>query len=318
LSSLNLMSVNLENAEMSWANLAWTNLVGARLMGANLADAYLGGANLTGANLEGAVLDRAKLKAAILRDTNLKSAKLNHAYMYRVELRDSDLTNAELRGATLVEASIVRTHFENANLSECSVYGISAWDVYLEGAIQSNLIITPEEQPKIQVDDLRVAQFMYLLLNNQSVRQAIDTITSKTVLILGRFTPEREVILEAIRNGLRKRGRVPMLFDFDKPRSQTTDETISTLAHLSRFVVADLTDAKSVLQELRAIVPNSPNVPVQPLLLASQEEPGMFDFFRKFPWVLEPLRYTDQATLIAELEAKVIAPGEARALLVQS
>jgi len=50
---------------------------------------------------------------------------------------------------------------------------------------------------------------------------------------------------------------------------------------MSKFVLADLTDAKSVLQELRSIVPNSPAVAVQPLLLASQSEPGMLrDFGR--------------------------------------
>jgi len=113
---------------------------------------------------------------------------------------------------------------------------------------------------------------------------------------------------------MRSRGRLPVLFDFDKPLSQTTDETISTLAHMSRFVIADITDAKSVLQELRSIVPTSPSVLVQPLLLESQEEPGMWDFFRKFPWVLEPVRYTDQNALIAALDEKVIAPAEAKAL----
>jgi len=57
---------------------------------------------------------------------------------------------------------------------------------------------------------------------------------------------------------------------------------------------------------------------VQPLLLASQEAPGMWDFFRTFPWVLEPVRYTDQNALIAVLDEKVIAPAEAKALPAKS
>ena len=104
-----------------------------------------------------------------------------------------------------------------------------------------------------------------------------------------------------------------MLFDFEKPSSQTTVETVSTLAHMARFVIADLTDAKSILQELQAVVPASPSVVVQPLLLAAQEEPGMFDFIRKFPWVLDTHRYTDQKTLLEELEEVVIAPAESKA-----
>ena len=103
-----------------------------------------------------------------------------------------------------------------------------------------------------------------------------------------------------------------MLFDFDKPASRSTEETVSTLAHMARFVIADLTDAKSVLQELRAIVPTNPSVPVQPLILTTQEEPGMFDFFRLYSWMLEPHRYTDSSRLLAALTDRVVAPAEAK------
>jgi integrase len=48
-------------------------------------------------------------------------------------------------------------------------------------------------------------------------------------------------------------------------------------------VLADLTDAKSVLQELQEIVPSNPSVAVQPVILNSQTEPGMFDYFRIYP-----------------------------------
>jgi len=104
-----------------------------------------------------------------------------------------------------------------------------------------------------------------------------------------------------------------VLFDFDKPTNQTTVETISTLAHMARFVIADITDAKSVLQELQAIVPLSPSVVVQPLLLATQQEPGMFDFFQRFPWVLDTYRYDDENSLLTALQENVIVPAEAKA-----
>ena len=152
-----------------------------------------------------------------------------------------------------------------------------------------------------------------MLLNNQKVRHVIDTITSKVVLILGCFTPERKAVLDAIRDELRKRDYLPVLFDFDNPVNRDITETISTLAHRARFVIADITDARSIPQELMAIVPALPSVPVQPLLLASQREYGMFEHFRGFPWVLEPFLYQNQDRLLAAMTDKVIGPAEAKA-----
>jgi hypothetical protein len=81
-----------------------------------------------------------------------------------------------------------------------------------------------------------------------------------------------------------------------------------------RFVIADLSDAKSILQELRGIVPDLPSVAVQPLILIPQEEPGMFDFIRKYPWVLEPYRYETQVHVLANLGIGVLDPAEAKVL----
>ena len=154
---------------------------------------------------------------------------------------------------------------EETDLTNCSVYGISAWDVKLTSAKQTGLVISRPYQPMITVDSLKVAQFIYLLLINEEIREVIDTITSKVVLILGRFTPGRKQILDAIKNELRKRNYSPILFDFEKPSSRDITETVSTLAHLSRFVIADITDAKSIPQELSHIVPFLPSVPIVPL-----------------------------------------------------
>ena len=82
---------------------------------------------------------------------------------------------------------------------------------------------------------------------------------------------------------------------------------------MARFVIADLSDAKSILQELRGVVPDLPSVPVQPLILASQDEPGMFDFFRRYHWVLTPYQYATQEHLLTNLDACVVAPAEAKA-----
>ena len=148
----------------------------------------------------------------------------------------------------------------------------------------------------------------------RKIRDVIDTITSKAVLILGRFTDERKAVLDALREELRKRNYLPILFDFEKPRSRDTDETITLLARMARFIVADILMPKSVLQELRAIVPDLPSVPVQPIILAMQEEPGMFDFYRNRPSFLTVHRYATQEQLLADLGEKVIRPAELKVL----
>jgi hypothetical protein len=158
-----------------------------------------------------------------------------------------------------------------------------------------------------------IAQFIYLLLNNQKIRNVIDTITSKLVLILGRFTPERKVVLDAIRDELRKRDYLPVLFDFEKPASKDLSGTISTLANMARFIIADLTDPSSVPHELATLVPSTV-VPVQAIVLEGQQEYAMFpDLKTRYHWVLEPYQYKSRDLLIAHLSETVIAPAEAKA-----
>lgn len=195
-------------------------------------------------------------------------------------------------------ASLIRADLKGAKLINCEIYGISAWDVELDGSIQGNLNITLNDQPRITVDNLEVAQFIHILLNNKKVREVIDTITSKVVLILGRFTPERKAVLDTIREELRRRGYLPVLFDFDVPASRDITETVSILAHLARFVIADITEAKSIPQELMRIVPSLPSVPIQPLLHSADREYGMFEHFKRFPWVLEAHIYESTEELL--------------------
>ena len=212
-------------------------------------------------------------------------------------------------------ASLAGADITDADLTGCRIHGVSAWGLKLSDKTeQRNLIITRTDEPEITVDDIEVAQFIYLMLNNQKIRRVIDTITSKVVLILGRFTDERKAVLDALRDELRKRDYLPILFDFEKPASRNTDETITLLARMARFVIADISDAKSVLQELRAIVPELPSVPVQPVIIASQEEPGMFDFYRGFRSFLPVHRYDTPARLLTELSDRVIEPSESKVL----
>jgi len=302
-------------ADLRAADLRGANLCEADLREANLREASLVGANLSEANLRKAVLSDADLSRTNLCEADLRGVSLSKADLRGANLRGARLTRADLRAADLREANLgmailVNTDLAGTDLTGCRVYGISAWDLKLERTTQHNLVITDTDEPTVTVDNIEVAQFVYLMLHNQKIRDLIDTITSKAVLILGRFTDERKAVLDALREELRKRNYLPILFDFEKPTSQTTDETITLLARMSRFVIADISDAKSVLQELRAIVPDLPSVPAQPIILAVQEEPGMFDFYRNFRSFLKVHHYNNQQELIADLGERVIDPAE--------
>lgn len=74
-----------------------------------------------------------------------------------------------------------------------------------------------------------------------------------------------------MREALRYYDLVPVMFDFDRPSSKTLIDTVSTLANMARFVIADFTDPKIVLQEAPRVVETS--VVLQPILLKGAEEP---------------------------------------------
>ena len=299
--------------DLSDADLPELSAQGANLSNCVMDRVRLDGSNLISSTFESARVSYSSVSYASLSNASLRNADFGHSNISRTNLRRADCSGTNLESTDLKYSSLVGTNLSGTTLSESNVYGVSVWSTIGEPKAQNNLIASHHSEPTITVDNLQVAQFIHLLLENREIRQIIDTITSKVVLILGRFTPERKPILDAIRVELRKRNYLPVLFDFDKPSNRDITETVSTLAHMAKFVIADITDAKSIPQELMAIVPALPSVPVQPLLLASQREYGMFEHFRRFPWVLEPFLYEDLDGLLAAIKEKVIGPAEAKA-----
>jgi uncharacterized protein YjbI with pentapeptide repeats len=300
-----LFLAHLEKADLRWADVSWANLSEANLRLADLSEANLSEANLRQAEVSQADLSKSRLIAATLykaklSEANLSGANLSRAYLHQADLSDVDLTRSAL----------VKTNLTGATLTGCSIYGISAWNLNLEGAKQQNLNISDSGEPAIMVDNLEVAQFIYLLLNNAKIRDVIDTIGDKGVLILGRFTEERKAVLEAIRDSLREFGFVPMMFDFERPTQRDFSETIKTLAGLSRFIIADITNPKSSPLELQATMPNY-MIPFVPIIQEDEEPFAMFrDLQQKYgEWVLEVLEYDSADNLIGVLDKAVVRPA---------
>jgi len=344
----NLAVANLSQADLTGANFSGTNLNGAILVGADLngadfsgtnlkaavlVDAKLPGTNFFGANLSFAELDRAHGCPSFL-EANLSDASLigcdfrgfgeRGPDFRRANLSKTNLTSAILANSNLERAILVETVLDGANISEAFVYGVSAWNISTVNLIQRDLRITPlseierilpndpsfSDPSRITVDNLEVAQFIYLILNNQKIRDVINTITSKAVLILGRFTPpERKVILIAIKEKLRQMNFLPIVFDFEKPTDRDFTETLMTLTGMSLFVIADITNPKSSPLELQATVPNY-MVPFVPILHEGETPFSMFaDLQNKYGWVLDVRTYDTEADLMRYFEEAIVKPA---------
>jgi hypothetical protein len=193
---------------------------------------------------------------ADLSEANLSKAHLGGANLIGADLSEANLRGAHLTGAFLNRATLVETDLAGADLTNCRIYGVSAWRLKLESTKQQNLVITRADEPTVTVDNIEVAQFIYLLLHNEKIRDVIDTIGKKGVLLLGRFTEGRMIVLERLRDKLRDLGFVPMVFNFDKPETKDFTETVRLLASLSKFVIVDITNPRSAPLELQATVPD--------------------------------------------------------------
>jgi uncharacterized protein YjbI with pentapeptide repeats len=311
LSKANLQGSYLGGAELRRANLFNANLTEASLIKTDLAEADLSWTYLDRADLREANLHMAKFRVASLRSTDFRKANLIGSDLRGARLRETNLTDADLTKANLSMAVLVETNLENAILSDCNIYGISAWEPKLAGAKQKDLIITRKDQPAITVDNLEVAQFIYLLLHNEKLRDIIDIVAEKAVLILGRFTEERKVVLDAIKNELRKYHYIPILFDFEKSNARDIGETVSTLAHMARFIIADITDAKSVQLELEMIAPRIKSVPIRLILKKSDPAFEMIEtILRNSQVIWPPYLYTNQTELLSTIRENIIEPAE--------
>ena len=194
-------------------------------------------------------------------------------------------------------------------LDGAKVYGVSAWDLRGKAKSSKDLNISPTNSSIVTVDDIQVAQFLYLLMNNPKIRNVLDTVTRKVVLILGRFSPDRKKVLDALRNELRDYDLVPVLFDFDVPKDRDITETVTLLARMSRFIIADLTDPASIPQELQAIVPNVA-VPVCLIIEEGHKPYSLAKDLKKYFWLIRPFKYKSVHVLLEKLKFEIIDKAE--------
>ena len=317
-----LAGAEVHRAEMFRCDLSSCDFSGAKLLESRFDEARLAGLDLSGLELTESIFCRADLSGAQLAgahcglvdfsEATLRGADLRGADLTTTELRDADLSEACFDEADLTNAPLVGAKVEGASFEARIVYGVSAWDLKGTPRSQRDLIVTPAEQADITVDDLEVAQVLYLVCSNTKIRQFMNQCTERNVLILGRFTPpERKAVLEGLRARLRELGFVPIVFDFDKPLDRDFTETVQTLAGLSKFVIVDLTSPKSAPLEMEATVKQF-KIPYVPIIDKTVDDRpfAMFsDLANSFHWVLKPVQYRGREQLIEHLEMAVVEPA---------
>jgi len=271
--------------------------------------------NFTQASLRSMSLRGANFHQAILAKADLAGTHLEESNFCRTDFYETDFEGAWLTGANLQGVQLARTNLTGAHLRGCRVYGLSAWDLKLDGADQGDLRIDYEElvggqriERQASVDGIDVASFMYFTLNNGNIARIIEGTTSQWVLLLGRFKVHKEV-LDELAKALKQRNCIPIVFDFDRAPQRDLVESIILLAGLSRLVIVDITDPQSTPLELHAIVPNFA-VPVVPITRAGTRPFGVFSGLLKFPWVRRPpIEYENPRQLVGELDALLAAPS---------
>jgi hypothetical protein len=143
----------------------------------------------------------------------------------------------------------------------------------------------------------------------------MSQLTQRRVLILGRFSARRLPVLQAIKAHLQNHPNryLPELFTYDKPESRDLVEAIIGFAALSRFVIADLSEPKSVQQELEAIAPHFQSVPIVTLINAGGKEFATFQSIQRRVNVVKPtIRYRDIDDLLKKMDSDVVPQAESK------
>jgi len=316
--------------DLHGVNLVGLNLQGVRLHATRLDDAVLSGASSRASDFRWASFVKAGLSGVDFSYTDMSSCDMRHVMLQDAVLSGADLSGADLRYAILTGCVLNRATLYGTRLTGALVWGTSVWDVeYDDNESQKGMLIGWDmldpidvamdiedrgelRMPKrsLIVDDLRVAHFMSLVRENEHLAKIFDAASSKTVLLLGRFTGNQEKVLEKLREALPKYGYAPVVFDFEEPRDRDLIETVAMLAGLAKFIIADLTDPRSTPLESQLTIPQIA-IPWVPIIRLPDEPFSMFDALqRKYEWVLPTVPYRSIPDLLQQLESKVIRPAE--------
>mgnify|MGYP005770686699 CR=1 FL=1 len=297
-----------EDVDFSHTDLNMASLRNCMFFNCSFDNAHLTFTDLVDAYFINCTFCGTCMRVSRIGNAQFENCLFKNCDMSYCSAEETSFKNSMFINTKMEHMSLVRTDFSGAKLDGCLMYGISSWDLNLQNSSQKNLVITPDSMPTLTADNIELAQFLYLMISNHHLRDIINTITSKMVLILGNFSPERKEILDQIREYLKTQDTIPVIFDFEKPSTRNLTETVMTLASMSKYIIADLTNPKSIPHELASIVRQLPSIRFYPIILKGEKPFEMFDDYKVYPWV-QPLKEYDQISIKAAIEEIVYEEG---------
>ena len=291
---------------------------GRQIKGRNRFD--FSGLHLTNASIHNAFAEGLNIRGSKIIDCHFEEGDFSRADFSNTEFVNTRfnktiLTDANFDGASFINCNLNRVNLTNANfclkeIRETVVYGVSAWDLKTcDEMKQSRLIIErtyelysdiiASGKIPLMADNIELAQFIYYLSNHKKMRDVLNILNAKGILLLGQFREGGLERLYKLHDWLKEKNYMPMIFDFDRPVSMDYTETVITMAGLSKIIIADLSGG-SVPQELHATLTNFQ----KPIIAYSRT--GAYSMFkdlkRKNPHAFD-FEYSDDADLLVKMDA---------------
>jgi hypothetical protein len=173
-----------------------------------------------------------------------------------------------------------------------------------------DLTVTSHSDPAVVVDNLEVAEFVSQMLEYTRVRNALDAISTKFVLILGRFTKDRKAILATIRDQVRKSDLLPITVECTRQTRAALPGAVELFSRMSQFILVDFTEPDGVPDELTTLVAGHLKTPIQPIHAPEPLGYRMFAEKQAHPSVMDPFVYENRDHLLEAIESVFLAVEE--------
>ncbi len=230
--------------------------------------------NFHKSSFESTIFPNADMRECYLYETDMSragfpGADFSGSMIRKAYCSSTDFSKAIFVDCVLNNSTFIGTDFSGARLEGCNVYGVSAWEIILdEKTVQKELFLHRDNFSRKDiglrsdvlsyVDDLALAQFFYFLNQPDGFGKSLKQLNRRSVLLLGKFKEGGLELLKMVGEMLRSRNYIPIVFDFDPSKHSNLIENVTTMAGLSRIVLANL-EGGSVPAELARVTANYRN-----------------------------------------------------------